>query len=251
MRNKGFVRYLLVALVAMALATVADAKPTEDTVAKCNDGRDNDRDGLIDDDDPDCAGLGGGGGEIPLPDNDAGWRGAVRDVDDLGLETTRVCINAAATPSGSDIAYECSDANEFPKVVIDLTGVPRQQTRRNGDPGLCDFFDGEVEFTPLTEYDFRILEPCPAGALACETRVNNWSFESSAAVARGVGLIVFHGFGDAIGASDNPNPFSEPQDLDIFELVASFKQLGANKTLAICRYEPVIGDVTFHTAPLP
>lgn len=252
MKNLSFAKYLLFALLVGALTAAPTlAAPKENTVTKCTDGRDNDRDGLVDADDPDCAGLGGGSGEIPLPDNNAGWRGAVRDVDSAGLDTTRTCVNEAANPDGSNIVYKCSYANEFPKVIIDLDGISWEQTRRRGDPSLCDFFDEPVEFTPLTHYDFRILERCPAGAEACETRALNWSFESAAAVARGVGLIRFEAFGDATGAMDNPNPFSEAQVLDIFEIIVSFKQLGNDKTLAICHYEPAAGEVEFHTFPQP
>lgn len=53
----------MLGLIALTVAsTDSIAAPREDTAQKCSDGKDNDRDGLIDAADPDCEDVGGGGG---------------------------------------------------------------------------------------------------------------------------------------------------------------------------------------------
>lgn len=177
----------------------------------------------------------------------------MRDVDGSGDATTRSCFVEFSTPDGSDIHYTCFHGAGSPKVAINFQGVPVVQTRKRGDASLCDFFDSTVEFTPtaLTNYGFTLVEPCPASAAACEVQVLNYAFESAAAVARGVGLIVIEGIGNAAGAADNLNPFSEAQLIDVFEINATFRQLGANKTLAICQYSPLSREVELQTTPVP
>ena len=249
---------LALGLICLLVAMPATAAPKENTADRCSDGRDNDRDGLIDGADPDCLPFGDppdppGGGEVPLPDTEAGWRGAMRDVDGSGNDTTRSCFVETSTPDGSDIHYTCFHGNGSPEVAINFQEIEWVQTRKRGDATLCDFFDSTVEFTPtaLTNYGFTLVEPCPALAASCEVQVLNYAFESAAAVARGVGLIIIEGIGNAAGAADNLNPFSETQLIDIFEINATFKQLGGNKTLAICQYSPISFEVKFGTSPAP
>ena len=53
----------LIALVVLAcIVQPLLAAPKENTARRCSDGIDNDRDGLVDSDDPDCSPFGGGGG---------------------------------------------------------------------------------------------------------------------------------------------------------------------------------------------
>ena len=138
MRVTRLFELVVFGVICLMVATPVVAGPTEDTPAKCSDGRDNDRDGLIDGDDPDCQ-QGGGGGDITLPDTEAGWRGAVRDVDPGGMDTTRRCFVESSTPDGSHIHYTCSHATGSPAVVINLTEIDRTQIRKRGDPTLCGF----------------------------------------------------------------------------------------------------------------
>ena len=63
MERKGIGVILMAVCLVFAFSVMpAEAQPTEDTVKKCNDGRDNDRNGLTDGEDPSCEGLTGGGG---------------------------------------------------------------------------------------------------------------------------------------------------------------------------------------------
>jgi len=60
--------FMIGLVILIAANTDSVAAPREDTAQKCSDGKDNDRDGLVDAADPDCDDVGGGGdtgGNIP------------------------------------------------------------------------------------------------------------------------------------------------------------------------------------------
>ena len=115
------------------------------------------------------------------------------------------------------------------------------------------FFDRDVDFTPeaLTNYGFTLVEPCPDGAF-CEIQILNYAFEPTQpdSLYPDVGLVIVEAIGDAVAAHGDLNPFAEPQAIEIFEINATFKLLGTNKTLAICQYSPVEDDVVFQTEPI-
>ena len=67
--------------------------------------------------------------------------------------------------------------------------------------------------------------------------------------------IVLRAFADATG-TDPKNPFVDSLELDVDEIIISFRASGSNKNIAVCEYSPdlgnlMVGDVTFDSAPTP
>jgi hypothetical protein len=227
---------------------------------ECFNGLDDDNDGDIDGFDSDCGG-GGGGGEPPAVSQNnvqAGWRGDVTEVTIAAggaivyNEPLRNCTIGSVQQDGYYIAYECEDDTQpIPNgmaVEVDLTGwLPGVQTQKNGDDSICDAFINQNSpflFRPLTEFDFR--------KEGTNVRVQNWAFESDAALNFDppVGLIRLSGFGvvDAQAADGDGNPFSDDQLINISLIRMTYVAAGKNKNLAVCEYtSPAVNSVQFET----
>jgi hypothetical protein len=210
---------------------------------ECRDGVDNDGDGFIDCEDPDCASKGfcaGGGTGLACsnPNNDSGWRTG----SSISETSTRECVlTALHTDNGG--RYECPIG--LPEVTIDLSGISRSLVRRNGDATLCDIFDGGGMITP-TNYDYRWEDPCAEGP--CSVMVQMW-FNSNH-LRSDLGHTVLRGW-TVIGPTTDCNPFAEPQTLDIDEIEITFTAADSDRKLAVCRYLPNPGEVLFDTAVVP
>lgn len=124
---------LVLSVFLMPTFTTTLEAAKENGAKKCSDGIDNDGDGLIDGDDPDC---GGGGGQPPEAYVDAGWVSASpQPIQQTSLVNfVRIEFNS----SGSDVAkYQSTE----PAVVsFNLTAADLDHT--HWDASYCSMLEG-------------------------------------------------------------------------------------------------------------
>lgn len=156
---------LTLALLAV-VATPILAAPKENTLAKCTDGRDNDRDSLIDADDPDCDGVLGGDPPSESDDTHEGVVGHDFGISDCGT-TCSSCFGDFFDVGSEDAATGVSSCENLTcqsgsnSVVCGVRGQPRPRVYiqpllshlwsnpdlSKGDPATC--FGNGIIGTPV------------------------------------------------------------------------------------------------------
>ena len=118
------------ALLLLVATTPALAGPQENTLAKCTDGRDNDRDGLTDADDPDCDGV---NNEDPPSESDDTHEGVVGhdfSINDCGT-TCSTCfgdfydVGSEDPKTGATTCEDLTCQAGSNSVVCGVQGQPR------------------------------------------------------------------------------------------------------------------------------
>jgi hypothetical protein len=168
-RRTAFPCLLPAILTFVLLAVVTTpvlAAPQENTIAKCTDGRDNDRDGLTDADDPDCEGVGGGDPPSESNDTHEGVVGHDFGIGDCGT-TCASCsgdfydVGTENPASGVSSCEDLTCQAGSNSVVCGVQGQPRPRVYvqplldhlwsnpdlSRGDPAAC--FGNGVIGTPV------------------------------------------------------------------------------------------------------
>ncbi len=163
----------------------------------------------------------------------------------------RDCVLTTAKPNGNFGAYTCAVGP--PAVTYMLTGVPRTQLLRKGDPELCAFFDDITLETP-TMYKYTWTENCGSGG--CTIQFINWFSTADSGKIPGVDFVRVVALADVVtGVTGvpftDPNPFVVTQRLSVYEINIGFSQEGSTKSLAKCQFTPGKDDVVFVSTPVP
>lgn len=250
---------LLVALctiLVLANITVAQGG-SEKGNKKCTDGIDNDGDGLIDGDDPDC-GEDPGGDPVFMGDLDVRWSTAQTTPSFFEVNNRFCFLGSASNDYGN---YHCRHLGGALGIGEDVSydlpgsGPGVEQIARKGDASLCGSFVGGRTLNPNSAYDFDW--DCTASNGICRIRVLNWYHpdlpQGGSQPIPGVGAVIIEGFADTAGGHTNANPFADaPMTLSIDEVVIDFKAENRNKTIAKCRYTgSAIDGITFDVVHAP
>jgi hypothetical protein len=106
-----------------------------------------------------------------------------------------------------------------------------------------------------SSYNYIWNGDCTAGD--CWFHIFNWAFESHAiteptTLPEPVGLLWVEAFAQLpadFPETTEPNPYVEPLELWIDEVLVIYKALGKNRTMATCRFNPGPGEVRFFSEP--
>jgi len=249
------VAWMALAVLALPVRRAWAQGPSENTQAKCSDGKDNDRAGLVDGDDPDCAPFGGGGGgggggepaDVPI---DVHWTGTFGAVPGIYEQDPRPCTLSSTTNDYG--SYHCWHVGA-PDVTYGLPGIGASgvaQTLRRGDPSFCDAFAPALTLNPNSAYEVSWEGDC---TVACTVGILNWSYGTDGGMDQVGGADTMRLWAYAeVGGSSNPNPFADgPLTLSPDLVEVTFAGEGTNKKVAICAYTgSAIAGIQFEVTPV-
>lgn len=196
----------------------------------------------------------------PPPDADppgtnttlAGWVGGT-DAVELAL---RACGPGSAPLQAGHGEYTCRKTGS-----VDFTLVGGVQVGKKGGPEWCgrDFI---ATTTENSQYGYVWNGDCTVPG-SCTIEIWNWVYEThNVNTLNGwpedVGLLIIRALAPHVDGTSNPsepNPYFDTLDLEVTDVEVTFKQLGRNRTLAVCNYprfsagNEIINDVVFHSEP--
>lgn len=176
------------------------------------------------------------------PDGEAVSGNAVQD-ENWGRE----CTPENFQPGGSAGHYHCRHVAEYWNLPLhfDFLGVTDyEQTRRNGDPLLCETFRQGMSLIADGLYNYYWEGNCKAAG-GCLIRIIHWfngqqvmdAVEQAVPGSPAIDRIVLNGLVQlTLGSQEDANPFAVERVLEVETITAEFYAAGKNKSEARCAY---------------